>query len=279
MRLDVWNGLFVVLVTAAVVVVLVFEVRGRRRTWHWWGLLGLLAGWMLTVGVVTSRLDGLGEDGSLSAHVAQHVVLGDLAAPLLLLGVSPALGAALDRGYARLTRWDHPLARITTLGLSPIGAALIWAGMTYVWLVPSLHRLAIPAGPVHVLDHGSFLVFGLLVWLAAFDFRRVAPVDTWDTLVAAVRTGDLPWWGRHVYAMASRLAMMPLAIGIWLASASTYHDLERPWTFGISPADDQELAASVKIGFEMLLFGLAIVLAFIFLSVSEGRQRSQGREA
>lgn len=277
MRIDTWNGLFVGLVTAAVVFAAVFEVRSRARTWRWWGVPALLAGWVLTVGVVTSRLDELGEDGSLSAHVAQHVVLGDLAAPLLLLGVSPALGSALDRGYARLTRGDHALARIATLGLSPVGAALIWAGMTYVWLVPSLHRLAIPAGPVHMLDHASFLVFGLLVWLAAFDFRRVASVDTWDALVAALRTGDLPWWGRHVYAMATRFLMLPAILMLWLMPSAAYYLPGQLPPGGLTRHEDQVQAASLMLGFEILLFALSLILLFVFAAVSEGRRREEAR--
>lgn len=275
MRFDLWNGLFVGLVTAAVVVALVFELRGQARTWRWWGLLTLAAGWALSVGVVTSRLDEVGEEGSLTAHVAQHVVLGDVAAPLLLLGVSPALGAALDRRYSRLARRDHALARIATLGLSPIGAAAIWAAMTYVWLVPSLHRLAIPAGPLHVLDHTSFLVFGLLVWLAAFDFRRVASVHTWDALVAALRTADLPWWGRHVYAMATRFLLLPAILLIWLAPSAAYFLPGQSPPGGRTRHDDQVQAASLMLGFEILLFALSLILLFVFAAVSEGRRRER----
>lgn len=275
MRVDVWNGLFVGLVTAAVLFALVFELRCRTWTWRWWGLPALLAGWALTVVVVASRLDELGEDGSLSAHVAQHVVLGDLAAPLLLLGVSPALGAALDRGYARLTRRDHALARIATLGLSPIGAALIWAGMTYVWLVPSLHRLAIPAGPVHVLDHGSFLAFGVLVWLAAFDFRRGSPAASWDPLVTALRTADLPWWGRHVYAMATRFLMLPAILLLWLMPSAAYFLPGQVPPRGLPRHEDQVQAASLMLGFEILLFALSLILLFVFAAVSEGRRRER----
>ncbi len=277
MRLDVWNALFVGLVTAAAAFALVSAVRSRAGTWRWWGVPALLGGWALTVGVVTSRLDELGEEGSLSAHVAQHVVLGDLAAPLLLLGVSPALGAALDRGYARLARSDHALGRIAMLGLSPIGAALIWAGMTYLWLVPSLHRLAIPAGPVHALDHASFLGFGLLVWLAAFDFRRVAPVDTWDALLAALRTGDLPWWGRHVYAMATRFLMLPAILMLWLMPSAAYFLPGQLPPGGLTRHEDQVQAASLMLGFEILLFALSLILLFVFAAVSEGRRREQAQ--
>lgn len=239
----------------------------------WWRPLAFCTGLALAVATVASPLDAWGADGLLAAHVAQHLALGDLAAPLLLLGLPPAWQRWLRSGLLRLGRSRSGWARLATAALSPIGALVLWTTAAYVWLAPPVHLWATPAGFVHLVDHLSFLALGLVFWLGAFDPRPTRDIR------AALRAGGLPWWGRHVYAMASRLTMMPLAIGIWLASASSYHDPGRPWTFSVSPADDQELAASVKIGFEMLLFSLAIVLAFIFLSVSEGRQRSQGEEA
>ena len=275
MSLDLWNGLFVGLVTAGVLAAVVFELRAHRFSWRWWEPPALILGWLIAVGAVTSSLDELGKDGSLSAHVAQHVILGDMAAPFLLLAISPALGAALASAYDRATRPARRRGRVLVVALSPIGAATLWAIATYLWLVPAIHRLAIPGGPVHLLDHASFLVFGLLVGLAAFDFRRASPVTSWDELVTALRTAELPWWGRHVYAMATRFALLPAMMLIWLAPSAAYF---LPGQFppgGLTRHEDQVQAASLMLGFEMLLFGLAIVLLFIFASVSEGRRRER----
>jgi hypothetical protein len=75
--------------------------------------------------------------------------------------------------------------------------------------------------------------------------------------------------------MVSRLAVLPPAFVVWLSSASSYHALDGPWAFGLDPSEDQELAASIMIGFEMILFSFAVVLLFIFVSVSEGRARTR----
>lgn len=277
MSLDLWNGLFLVVVTSGVLAAAIFELRAPVRSWRWWEPPVLVLGWLVVVGAVGSSLDSVGEEGSLSAHIAQHVVLGDVAAPLLLLAVSPALGEVLARCYDRAARPARRRGRVLALALSPVGAATLWTLATYMWLVPPIHRLAIPAGPMHVLDHASFLAFGLLVWLAAFDFRRVAPVSSWDELVAALRTADLPWWGRHVYAMATRFALLPAILLIWLAPSAAYF---LPGQFppeGLTRHEDQVQAASLMLGFEMLLFGLALILLFVFASVSEGRRREQDR--
>lgn len=275
MSIDIWNALFLLFVTCAALAGVVFELRRSRVSWRWWQPPALVIGWIVVVGAVTSSLDRVGEEGSLSAHITQHVILADLAAPLLLLSVSPALGGVLSRGYRHLTKPDLRHGRLAALALSPLGAAVIWAAATYFWLVPSVHRLAIPAGPVHMLDHTSFLVFGLLVWLAALDFRSGDEVTSWETLTAALRTANLPWWGRHVYAMVTRFALLPAILVIWLAAPAAYF---LPGQFppgGQTRHEDQVQAASLMLGFEMLLFGLALILLFVFASVSEGRRRER----
>lgn len=216
-----------------------------------------------------------GEQGSLTAHVIQHVVIGDLAAPLLLIGLPPALAGAAGRWFGAATRGGGRRARWLTLALSPTGALVTWALATYVWLLPPLHRLAIPDGPVHYLDHVSFLAFGLLVWLPAFDFREGIRVRDWETLKVTLTSYDLPWWARHMYAMVSRLAMLPAVALLWLAPTSAYYLSDAMTPGGLTQNQDQVRAASLMLGFEIVLSALAVVLAFIWVSVSEGRARDR----
>lgn len=277
LNLHLWSGLFAAIVSLPILLALGAALWTRFRGWSWWGLLAFLFGWALALWTVLSWLDPLGERGSLSAHVAQHVILGDLVAPLLLLGLAPQIRRPLSRWYRRLASSGTRAAQIAILALSPIGAAALWALATYFWLVPPVHRLAIADGPVHMLDHASFLVFGLLVWLPAFDFRKGAPVTDWETLKSAHRTCDLPWWARHIYAMVTRLAMLPAVAAIWLMPASAYFLPGQTPPGDLTRHEDQVQAASLMLGFEMLLFGLAVVLAFIFVSVSEGRTRHGSR--
>ncbi len=219
--------------------------RGQRMTprepWRWCALLvGLLALAFAAFG----PLGPLGRDGNLTAHVAQHLLLGDVAAPLLLLGLPASARARLCRA---LTRW-HALSPLT----SPAGALLIWAVVMTVWYLPAVHRAAAPFGITHVLDQVSFLVFGLLVWLAVFDVRPARP------LKPAMLHGGLPWWARHLYAVGSRTLTLPAALIVWFAP-------------GYGSADQVD-AASLLIGFEMFLFVLALILAFVALAVHEGRR-------
>lgn len=238
------------------------------------GGLGSYAGWraaafatgIATVGVtVLSPLDDWGRNDLLLAQIAQHVALGDLAAPLLLLGL-PTLARRRLRELLERPR-ASVLGKIVAGALTPVGAVVLWAGVTYLWFVPAVHVRTVPAGPLHVLDHASFLVLGLAVWLPAFDPRPARGA------AVAMTSGGLPWWGRHLYAMISRAVMLPPAFALWLGRPESWHRQEQ-LPFGFSIKQDQVAAASAMVGFEMILFALAIVLGFVFLSVAEGHRRA-----
>lgn len=271
MELHLWTGIFAALIALAAIAWLGAGVRCRFAGWSWWHPLAFLSGIAVALGASLSALDPLGEEGFLTAHIAQHVILADLAAPLLLLGLPPAAQRIVGAGLERAAEQETFAARSLTRATSPVGALVLWAAATYVWLVPPLHRLAVPDGLAHALEHVSFLAFGLLIWLGAFDPR---PTRDWQS---GLLRGGLPWWARHVYAMSTRLAILPAAFAIWLASDTAYHPPGASPPRGISLAGDRERAASVLIGFEMLLAVLAVVLAFVFVSVHEGRQRDATR--
>lgn len=170
--------------------------RGRWAPW-------LLAGLGTAAFAVLGPLDGR---DALTPHVAQHLLLGDVAAPLLLLGVPPALRARLA-GALGSRLWSPPVALV------------LWTVVTTAWYVPAVHRAAVSSGVVHALDHASFLAFGLLVWLAVFDVRPSRP------LREAVWRGGLPWWARHLYAAGSRALMLPAALIV--SSAQTIRSMRR----------------------------------------------------
>lgn len=276
MTLHSWSGGFAAAVSLAAVLAILLQLRRRREcSWRWWAIPTFILGWLLAVAAVLSPLDERGAQGSLTAHIVQHVVLGDLAAPLLLIGLPPALGAAARQWYMGRTSTGKRGGRSLELTLSPAGALVLWAIATYVWLLPPVHRLAILDGPGHFLDHISFLAFGLLVWLPAFDFRPSAAVDNWETLKPTLTRCGLPWWARHVYAMVSRLAMLPAVAMLWLVPTSAYYLSAAVAPGGLTQKQDQVRAASLMLGFEIVLSALAVVLAFIWVSVSEGRARDR----
>jgi cytochrome c oxidase assembly factor CtaG len=101
-------------------------------------------------------IDGLA-DSVLIAHMLQHIVIGDIAPLLLVLGLPGPVLAPLLR--IRVTR---PLRRLA----SPLVALPLWAVDLYVWHLPLLYQWAIRHDLVHALEHACLLWFGTLLWLA-----------------------------------------------------------------------------------------------------------------
>ena len=86
-----------------------------------------------------------------------------------------------------------------------------------------IHRAAIPAGPIQLADHLSFVVGALI---------RVADVDRQTTsLREGIRIGGMPWWARRVFTMTSRLALLPAAAIVWFSPATAYRLADGAWPF------------------------------------------------
>lgn len=87
-----------------------------------------------------------------TAHMAMHVAVVALAAPLLALGLA---GSRLDPARC----WPRLLA---PLPVSMLELLVIWA-----WHAPALHHLSRHDGRAMALEQALFLVCSLAVWLSA----------------------------------------------------------------------------------------------------------------
>jgi hypothetical protein len=229
----------------------------RRPGYNRWRAGLLVLGSAVVAAALAGPLDRAGRDGLLSAHIVQHIVLADLAAPLLLLSVPPGTRRRMlaNRAGAILGR--------------PFLVLALWAGLVYMWFVPSLHREAMPGGAVHVADQAAFFAAGLLLWAIIFDARAARPIG------AALKSGGLPWWARHLYAIGSRTLLIPAAAVLWASPDARYH-LRGAWDFTMTRGDDGEAAAAIMTGFEMMLFTFAVFLVFILVAAKEGDRDQTG---
>jgi cytochrome c oxidase assembly factor CtaG len=109
---------------------------------------------LLTAGLV-SPLGHMGAE-LLWAHMAQHLLIGDLAALLIVLGLTgPLLQPLLAiRAIDRLRVLAHPLVALP-----------LWAVSLYVWHIPVLYQGALTSEPIHALEHASFIGLGILMWM------------------------------------------------------------------------------------------------------------------
>ena len=122
-------------------------------------MLGLIA-----VGAALSPALDERADAALSWHMVQHLVVLNIAAPLLLLGapLRLALAALPPRGATQLAVVfrSTPIRALT----HPAIAWLSFAAVLYGSHFSPLYNLALENPPLHVLEHTLYLGAALLFW-------------------------------------------------------------------------------------------------------------------
>jgi putative membrane protein len=184
------------------------------------------------------------------AHMGEHLLIGDIASLLLVLGLTRSLLQPLlaIRVFNRLQVLTHPAL-----------AFPLWAVNLFFWHVPAIYQDAYGAAPVHALEHATFLFFGCLMWMPVFG---PLPKPRWFS--AAWKVG---------YVIAVRFTGAILGnVLMWSGTVlyPVYGPGERYW--GISPIADQSTAGTI-----MMVEGtfLALgVLAWVFFQVArEGTEK------
>jgi cytochrome c oxidase assembly factor CtaG len=249
-------GEFLPPLAACVVYLVLYERRARTlarrgRPLPGWRRASFAAGAVLMAVVQVPPLDGLA-DSVLIAHMLQHIVIGDIASLLLVLGLTgPVLVPLLQ---IRLTRPLRVLA-------SPLPALGLWAFDLYLWHVPLLYQLAVRHDLVHALEHACLLWFGTLLWLALLG---PLPKPRWFTN-----------WARLGYVVAVRFLGAVLAnVLIW--AQTVFYPVYRASDAarGLNPLSDQNVAGAIMMLEQMLLTGLLLV--WLFLRVAREDEERQG---
>jgi putative membrane protein len=215
------------------------------RAWCWYGGLAII---VLTL---VSPLGGLADE-LFYAHMAEHLLVADIGALLLVLGLTGPLLAPLLRA---------PLLGSLRVLAHPVPAFALWAADLLFWHLAGPHEAAVNNEAVHALQHMLFVGFGINMWMALL--------------------GPLPkpaWFGNAAklgYIVAVRLTGTVLAnVFVWSGGAyyGVYAAGER--AHDISPQTDQVVAGSI-----MMVEGSILTLClfcWLFLrSAREGQERQE----
>ena len=234
---------------------------GRRR----WNLadhvdrrqvVWFVAGWVTLALALLSPLDTLGDDYLFSAHMIQHMLIAVVVPPMLLLGLPEWMVNPLLRNQAVRTvaRW---------LG-NPIVAFGLFQADVWIWHAPALYDLTLENSAVHIIEHLTFVIFGLLYWM---------PILSPTPLVPRISRGFA-----ILYLFIGCQPMVALGALLTFASTPLYTPyVAAPRVWGLSPLGDQQLGGLIMWLPTNIPYLIALSAAF-FLWVSE-RDREERQAA
>jgi cytochrome c oxidase assembly factor CtaG len=218
----------------------------RRRRDHapWSRALLFAAGLVLLVLPLVSPLDHIGDEELLSAHMLQHVLIGDAAAALLLVAVrGPLVFFLLPPPLLRPLASFQPLRAFLSVLLRPLVCLGLWT-ITFVgWHVPAAYDYAAEHPLVHGLEHLSFVVAGTLAWAQ---------------LVDPARHGRLRRPQRVFFALAMLAISQPLVDVLLFTSGPAYP--RYTGAHGLSALTDQRLAGAVMMTEQLLTLGICVAV-------------------
>jgi putative membrane protein len=215
---------------------------------HW---VPYMAGLGVLAVALLSPLDPIGDRYLLSAHMAQHVLLSDIAPALLVLGLRrPLLPLGLSREALLAVAPRGRFGRVLALLTSPWVAIPLWAVATWVWAIPSVFDFAAQHPTVHAFEHATLFYTGLALWWLIID-----PLPR-----ARLRPG-----GERLALLGfSRLASAAICVPLtWLVHTEYPLYASAPRAFGLSAINDQHFAGAGMCFIEFLVFGIAFAAVFI----------------
>jgi putative membrane protein len=222
----------------------------ERRAPASWRRCSFVAGVLLMGLVQLPPLDGLADE-VLAAHMLQHIIIGEIATLLIVLGLTgPVLQPLLRIRFTRALRvLVHPVPAIT-----------LWAVNLYLWHLPFFYQLAIRHDLVHALEHACLLWFGLLLWIALIG---PLPKPAW-----------FRGWAELGYVFMVRAAGAVLGnVLIWTQTVIYPVYRASDAARGLNPISDQNLAGAAMMVEQMLL--TALLVAWLFLRFARRAEEQQ----
>ena len=223
----------------------------RGRPVPVWRQLCFAAG-LLTVGVALFSPVGHVADELVMAHMVEHLLLGDVGALLLVLGMTgPLLQPLLGL----------PVLRHLRVLVNPLVAFPLWAINLFFWHIPALYDAAYGGAAIHALEHTLFIFCGCLMWMALLG---PLPRPAWFT----------NGW-KLGYAIAVRFTGVILG-NVLMWSGTVFYDRytrgEAHWN--VSPLTDQSTAGVIMM-IEGTFVTLGIFAWLFFRTAQEGTERQR----
>ena len=190
-----------------------------------WRVASFLAGCVLLLAVQIGPLDTLALHYLLSMHLLQNVVIAEWGPLLCVLGLTPAMAAALER---------IPGARTVT---HPLVALPVWLITYYAWHLPWAYDAALRhQWTILHAEHACYFTAGVLVW--------------WPVVHGRFGNGT-----KALYLFGAFVLASPLGLLLALLPNAVYDFYEQvPRLWGLSPLSDQQIAGVTMASEQAIVF-------------------------
>jgi putative membrane protein len=222
--------------------------RGRGLEVTTFQQVAFYAGVALWAVALVSPVDQLAED-LLSMHMAQHLLLAELGAPLILVGLrAPVIFFFLPRPAMVALARRRLLRRVMRRLTAPLGAIATYALVLYGWHFAPAFEAALHNPLVHALQHQSFFVISILVWMPALEPTR-----------RRLR-GEL-WKAGHI--VGARMVGMFLGMAFIAMRSPAYEwYVGRTSEHGLKPLADQQIAGGLMLSLDVAIILFAVGFFF-----------------
>jgi len=199
---------------------------------------------------LNSPLETIAVHYLLVVHLLQNVMIADWAPPLLVLGLTPAMRAAVAR------RGGPTLAALTR----PRFVLPFWLVVWYGVHLPAFYDYALRHPWLLNVEHALLLGAGLLFWWPVFS-------ELPQHLSSALKL---------VYLGAAYVGSAFLSLALIFSASAFYGFYEAaPRLWGLSPEKDQNLGGILMNGEQMIVFFAALSYFLLrLLSEEEEAQRA-----
>lgn len=207
---------------------------------------------------LVSPLDELGDSYLFSAHMVQHLVLTMIGPPLLVIGTPGWFIKPLVRNKIAF--------RVAKALTYPAVAFVLYNVDFWLWHAPPLYNATLENQNIHILEHLTFIVFGILNWWPMFSQSKDLP--------------RLSIGGQVLYLFLSGMPSVLLGAGLTFSPPLYAPYIAAPRVWGISVATDQQLGGLIM--WVPVSISYIVVMSVLFIrwmQQQEAKQLAEEREA
>jgi putative membrane protein len=215
-----------------------------------------LSGVLIMFLALVSPLDELGDSYLFSAHMVQHLCLTILGPPLLLLGT--------PEWMVKPVLQNKVIFKVAKVLTYPVVAFVLYNADFWLWHAPPLYNATLENQTIHILEHLTFIVFGLLYWWPIFSPSKDLP--------------RLTFGGQIFYLFVSGMPSVLLGAGLTFSPPLYAPYIAAPRIWGISAATDQQLGGLIM-WVPVSIFYIVIMSVLFIRWMLQQEAEQQAKEA